>query len=188
MKAILLLFAMAISFANPVSATELSDKLRTPDHVLLMRHAEAPGIGDPPQYSLADCKSQRNLDSRGRAQARATGAWLKRQGVTSAQLFSSPWCRCKDTATLLELGQVTVEPSLGSFFGEPQQADASTAGLQAFITQALPSKGERALILVTHNVNIRAYVGENTGSGDMVLARVNSQGKVLSFERYPSPK
>jgi hypothetical protein len=59
--------------------------------------------------------------------------------------------------------------------------------LQKFIGNQLKIKDEKALILVTHHVNIAAFTGENVGSGDMVLAKVNSAGKMISFKIYPSP-
>jgi phosphohistidine phosphatase SixA len=170
-----------------VLATELAEKLRSGDHVLLMRHAEAPGGGDPANLRLGDCSTQRNLDKAGRQQAQALGVWLKKQGVDQARLFTSPWCRCQDTATLLDLGPATTEPSLASFFNEPQKADASTAALRAFMVRTLAATKGKALILVTHHVNILAAVGENIASGEMVLARVDQQGRVLSHQRFRAP-
>ena len=170
-----------------VLATELADKLRSGDHVLLMRHAEAPGVGDPANLRLGDCSTQRNLDKAGRQQAQALGVWLKKQGVDQARLFTSPWCRCQDTAALLDLGPATIEPALSSFFNDPQQADATSAALRAFMVRTLAANKGKALILVTHHVNIFAAVGENIASGEMVLARVDRQGRVLSHQRFRAP-
>jgi hypothetical protein len=75
------------------NASELSDLLKKSDHVLLMRHALAPGVGDPAGYTLQECKTQRNLDSKGREQAHRIGQWLNAQGVKEAMVFSSAWCR-----------------------------------------------------------------------------------------------
>ena len=173
-----------VAFAQ---ASELADQLRQPGYALLMRHALAPGVGDPAGFSLADCVSQRNLDSEGRAQAVRTGAWLRQQGVVAAQVLSSPWCRCKDTAALLGIGDVVIEPSLSSFFDTPQRADVFTEKLQVRLAQASQSNSNRALVLVTHHVNIRDYMGENVGSGDMVLVHFDAKGKLLQAKRYPSP-
>ena len=169
------------------SASELSELLKKSDHVLLMRHAIAPGVGDPAGYKLQDCKSQRNLDARGREQAKKTGQWLKAQAVGDALVFSSAWCRCKDTAENLAFGTIVLEASLNSFFDDMRQGPQSNVNLQKFIGIQLKTKGEKALILVTHHVNIAEFAGENVGSGDMVLAKVNSAGKLLSFKIYPSP-
>ena len=170
-----------------VCASELSELLKKPDHVLLMRHAVAPGIGDPAGYKLQDCKSQRNLDTTGRAQAQKTGQWMKAQGVGSALVFSSAWCRCKETAENLAFGTPVLEPSLNSFFDDMRQGSQSNANLQKFIANQLKAKGDKALVLVTHQVNITEFTGETIGSGDMVLAKVNAAGKMISFKTYPSP-
>lgn len=170
-----------------VSASELSEALKKSDAVLLMRHALAPGIGDPAGYKLQDCKSQRNLDATGRAQAQKTGQWLKAQGVGNALVFTSAWCRCKETAENLAFGTPVLEPSLNSFFGDMRQGPQSNVNLQKFIVGQLKNKGDKALILVTHHVNIAEFTRENVGSGDMVLAKVNSAGKLVSFKIYPNP-
>jgi phosphohistidine phosphatase SixA len=169
------------------SASELSESLKKSDSVLLMRHALAPGIGDPAGYKLQDCKSQRNLDATGRAQAQKTGQWLKAQSVGNALVFTSAWCRCKETAENLAFGTPVLEPSLNSFFDDMRQGPQSNVNLQKFIVGQLKSKGDKALILVTHHVNIAEFTGENVGSGDMVLAKVNSAGKLVSFKIYPNP-
>jgi phosphohistidine phosphatase SixA len=169
------------------SASELSDRLKSNQYVLLMRHAYAPGVGDPPGYSLQRCDSQRVLNDEGKAQAVRIGQWLRAQGVERAQVHSSIWCRCQQTAERLRLGAVTVNPALASFFDEPQHASARNQSLQQFIAKALPSKGDQALVLVTHHVNIREFMGENIGSGDMVLARVTPQGRLIDYKLYPSP-
>ena len=183
----LLLVGFFLMGSVQVSASELSELLKKSDHVLLMRHALAPGIGDPAGYKLQDCKSQRNLDTTGRAQAQKTGQWLRAQGVGSALLFTSAWCRCKETAENLAFGTPVLEASLNSFFDDMRQGPQSNLNLQKFIGNQLKTKGEKALILVTHHVNIAEFMGENVGSGDMVLAKVNSAGKMVSFKIFPSP-
>lgn len=168
-------------------ASELSEKLQTSDYVLLMRHTLAPGVGDPAAYTLQDCKSQRNLSTEGRQQALVVGQWLRKQGVTWAEVHSSAWCRCKDTAELLNFGGFKVATPLASFFDEMHQAKARTQALEQFIAEKLKTKGDKALILVTHHVNIHAFMGENIASGDMVLAQVDAQGKMRSYQLIPRP-
>jgi len=169
------------------TASELADKLKLPNHALLMRHALAPGTGDPAGYNLADCSTQRNLDAQGRKQATRTAQWLQRQGIQQALVLSSPWCRCKDTANLLGYGSPEVEPAIGSFYEASQEAAEYTQRLQKRLAQLGPTKGDKALILVTHHVNILDYMGSNVGSGDMVLVQFDAQGKLISAKRYPSP-
>lgn len=165
----------------------LAQALARPDHVLLMRHADAPGVGDPAGYRLDDCSTQRNLDAGGRRQAERIGHWLRAQGLPQAVLYSSAWCRCLDTARGLAMGAVQVEPSLNSFFDRPGQAAAQNRALKAFLARTLPAKGSRPLILVTHHVNILELVGENIAPGDMVLVSLGAAGEVSGYRRYPSP-
>lgn len=179
------LFMTCVSLA--AQASELSDRLHTSQYVLLMRHAYAPGVGDPPGYSLQRCESQRVLNAEGKAQAVRIGQWLRAQGVTRAQVHSSVWCRCQQTAEGLRFGAVSVAPSLASFFDEPDQAKARNQSLQQFIAKALQTKGDQALILVTHHVNIREFMGQDIASGDMVLAHVTPQGRLIDYKLYPSP-
>ena len=183
----LLLISLTFTGGFQATASELSDLLKNPDHVLLMRHANAPGVGDPAGYKLQDCKTQRNLDARGREQAQRTGQWLRSQGVGNALVFSSAWCRCKETAENLAFGTPVPEASLNSFFDNMRQGPQSNLNLQKFIANQLKTKGDKALILVTHQVNITEFTGETVGTGDMVLAKVNAAGKMLSFKVYPSP-
>jgi phosphohistidine phosphatase SixA len=181
------MFGVVMAGSFHASASELSEALKKSDYVLFIRHALAPGIGDPAGYKLQDCKSQRNLDATGRAQAQKTGQWLRAQGVSDAFVFTSAWCRCKETAENLAFSLPVLEPSLNSFFDDMRQGSQSNLNLQKFIGNQLKIKGDKALILVTHHVNIAAFTGENVGSGDMVLAKVNAAGKMISFKIYPSP-
>ena len=169
-------------------ASDLSQKLQSSDYVLLIRHALAPGVGDPANYSLEDCKTQRNLNSEGKSQAVFVGEWLKKQGVKNAEVHSSVWCRCKDTAALLNFGEYKVEPALASFFDDMSKAKESNSKLQRFIAGKIKSKGDKALIMVTHHVNILEFMGENIASGDMVLAKVNLKGELISYKLIPRPE
>jgi len=188
-----LLVALFVALCSlwQVHAGELADKLYSAQYVLLMRHALAPGVGDPPNYSLQNCATQRNLDAKGRQQAQATGNWLRAQGVKAADVYTSPWCRCKETAEQLQFQTPIVEPTLGSFFDEMHRGPQQTQALQKWIASQLLNKTKaqqpKVLILVTHHVNIYGLVGENIGSGDMVLAQVNAQGKVIGYKLYPTP-
>ena len=181
------LIAVSVFASVFAHASELSDKLKSTDHVLLMRHTLAPGVGDPANYTLSDCKTQRNLSTEGRTQAKTVGNWLRKQGVATAEVHSSAWCRCKDTAELLQFGDVKVEASLASFFDEMHKAKERNQALHRFIAEKLKTKGDKALILVTHHVNIFEFMGENIASGDMVLAKVDATGKMMSYKLTPRP-
>jgi phosphohistidine phosphatase SixA len=188
MRIIQFLFFMSSLLASSLAhASELAQQLEGVDHVLLMRHTRAPGVGDPTNYTLTDCNTQRNLSAEGRKQAIAIGNWLKKQGIQQASVYSSAWCRCKDTAELLNYGQYQVEPSLASFFDEMHKAKERTQQLETFIASQIKTKGKKALILVTHHVNIFDYMGENIDSGDMVLVKVDGNGRMVSYKRIPRP-
>jgi len=146
-----------------------------PGTVALMRHAYAPGTGDPAGFNLDDCATQRNLDDEGRAQARATGDAIRKRGIRVAQVIASPWCRCKETAALLGFGPVETQPWLQSLYAAPAQEGPRTRELKAFIA-ALPK--DRKAFIVTHQFNIRALVGRPTESGAMVVVETAPDGGV----------
>ena len=108
----LVLAALAIGLlAAPVAAADDSQEawaaLVNGGHVALIRHGNAPpGYGDPPGFQIDDCTTQRNLDEKGRAQARALGEAFRQHGVRADKILSSPWCRCLETARLMVLGPV----------------------------------------------------------------------------------
>ncbi len=183
-----LLALPAFAYLAPGHAATPGELLVSGRHILLMRHADAPGVGDPPGFRRGDCATQRNLGAAGREQARAAGRWLRSQGVQGAQVYSSPWCRCLETAHLLGFGAVSVEESLGSFFGRYGQEETSTQALQAFVARLLSGgPPDRAPILVTHQVNISAYAGGGVASSEMVLVRVDRQGRPQDTVRYAPP-
>jgi phosphohistidine phosphatase SixA len=153
--------------ASPAWASDgMWQALRDGRAVLLMRHALAPGTGDPPGFRVEDCATQRNLSAEGRAQARRAGAALRASGITAAVVKSSAWCRARDTATELDLGPVEIEPALNSFFGESSRAPTQMAALRAAIA-ALPR--DRPAVLVTHQVVVTALSGIYPQSGEMVV-------------------
>ena len=176
----LLLVLWGLLFISPFANANLLAELQSGSSLIIMRHADAPGIGDPPGYRLGDCSTQRNLGEYGRQQAKEVGAWLSKQGIIEARMFSSPWCRCFDTAVLLNKGPVTTERSLGSFFNEMSESGKQTRELEVFVRQQLSKSSKLPLILVTHQVNTYAYTGMSVGVGQMLLVKVNSQGKAIS--------
>ena len=180
-----LILLLGLSVAN--SHAGLSEDLKDGQHVLLMRHADAPGIGDPPGYKLDQCATQRNLGEAGRKQSVVIGDWLRSQGVSMARVMSSVWCRCMNTARLLNLGAVSVESSLGSFFDDMSLAKSQTQAMQKMIATQLGQHKGTPLILVTHHVNIEAYTGKVVSVGDMVLAKVKPDGSLVSHKVFPSP-
>lgn len=165
--AALLLSVGATHAAVPMPVAELA----RPGRVLMLRHAQAPGIGDPPGFRIGDCATQRNLDAGGRAQAARIGRRLAEAGVSRAKVYSSQWCRCLETARLLKLGAVTELPALNSFFGREQQREAKIDDLRKFLA-ALPANGP-PVVLVTHQVTISAITGQGIASGGGVVLQLD---------------
>lgn len=173
--------------ASQLTHAGLKEDLETGSYVLMMRHADAPGYSDPDGYNLNDCSTQRNLGSTGRAQAKMIGQWLNSQGIVSAQVFSSPWCRCKDTAALLDKGAVQVEASIGSFFENRGNRQEQTRLTQVKIAQLLKVSPRKPVLMVTHQVNIQAFTGQSVSSGSMVLVKVNQSGQYVSHQLINHP-
>ncbi len=174
----------AIAAGHPL-AEALPGRLDRPGLVVAIRHALAPGVGDPPGFVLGDCTTQRNLDARGRAQARAIGDGLRAAGLGAAVVHSSRWCRCLGTARLLRLGPVEPLPALDSFFAEPALREARTRELRAFLAEAGPAGPP--LVLVTHQVNISALAGRGTRSGEGVVLRRLPDGGLEEITALPPP-
>ena len=149
---------------------EMIESMKAGGHLLMIRHALAPGTGDPANFRIGDCSTQRNLDDRGREQARAIGNWLRSNGITSARVYSSQWCRCLETAKLLEMGPVAELPALNSFYELTQNREPNLKALRNFITEQ-PSEGA-LIILVTHLVTISAIADEAVSSGEGVLLKL----------------
>jgi len=152
--------------------------LKSGGGVLMIRHANAPGSGDPANFKIGDCETQRNLDERGRAQARAIGVFLRHHEIVKVRVYSSQWCRCLETARLMNLGTVQQLPALNSFFSRPADREARIAALKAFLAEQ-PRDG-RPIILITHYVTIAAMTGEGVSAGEgMVLQLKNGSPKVV---------
>lgn len=158
--------------------------LRQGGNVLLMRHAQTvPGIGDPPNFKLGDCSTQRNLNEVGREQSRRVAAAFQRENIAPDEVRSSAWCRCVETAELA-FGRHTVWSPINSFFQqsgrEPQTLDVLQA-LQTF-------KAPRNLVLVTHQVNISALTGSFVAMGEMLLTRpgqmIDGRLRVLARQTF----
>jgi len=153
----------------------LWDTLRKPGHVALIRHAIAPGTGDPSNFNVQDCQTQRNLSDTGREQAERIGSRFKASGMPNARVFSSQWCRCRDTANLLGLGPVEDLPILNSFFEKYENREKQTEALSGWLSGQIR---EVPLVLVTHQVNITALTGFYPASGEIVIIRQSDAGEI----------
>jgi phosphohistidine phosphatase SixA len=173
---LLLILALLVGAGPPAPAVPaeaaLWDALREGRAVALIRHALAPGTGDPAGFRLDDCTTQRNLSDEGRAQARALGARFRANGITSAEVHSSQWCRSLETARLLALGPVQEFPALNSFFADRSSGSAQSAAIERFLEQG-PAGVPR--VLVTHQVNITALTGVFPSSGEIVVVAPDAE-------------
>ncbi|WP_155304446.1 histidine phosphatase family protein [Desulfosarcina widdelii] len=155
------------AFDSSADNNEMIARLKAGGHILMVRHALAPGSGDPDHFTIGDCATQRNLNETGRAQARSIGNWLRHIGVASARVYSSQWCRCLETASLMHLGPVKQLPALNSFYERIQDREPNISALKDFISRQ-PVDGE-LIVMVTHFVSIAAMTGESVSSGMGVL-------------------
>jgi phosphohistidine phosphatase SixA len=178
--AILLGFCTATDIAGADEA-EAWAALHAGRHIALMRHTDAPGgAGDPPGFQVDNCATQRNLSAKGRADALRIGARLRSEGIAVERLLSSPWCRCMDTATLLELGPVEATSTFGNVVVLSEQRESLTAGARAVIDKWA---GSGTLVVVTHGANIAALTGISPASGELVVVRKTSGGSSESVGR-----
>jgi len=157
--------------------------LRKDGAVALVRHGEAPGVGDPQHWKLGDCNTQRNLDDAGRAQARALGARLKAERIQVARLLASPWCRTLETATLLGVGTVQPEPTFSNAFVLSERRGELSAGARALIANW---RGPGVLLVVTHGANIAALTGRNPATAELVVVAA-ADGTVRELAAVQTP-
>ncbi|KJU78405.1 histidine phosphatase family protein [Ectopseudomonas chengduensis] len=158
--------------------------LREGRALILMRHATAPGTGDPANFRLGQCETQRNLNAQGRAEARRWGELLARQGIEQPRLLSSRWCRALDTASNMQRGPVQPFAALDSFFGKPEDGAEQTAELIRSVNQ-LPAGAP--LVLVSHQVNITALTGIFPASGEGLILALPLRPRAEPLARIPAP-
>ena len=149
-------------------------ELAKPGAIVLFRHATAPGVGDPPGFKADDCATQRNLDDRGRAEARRLGDQFRSRKIPVGAVLASQWCRTRDTARLAFGTQARDEPAFNSFFQQSAAArDAQTVQARALLARW---RGPGALVVVTHQVNITALTGVGAASAEGVVVRPRVDG------------
>ncbi|WP_439144145.1 histidine phosphatase family protein [Planktotalea sp.] len=158
---VVLLFLPTIIWANDW------DALREPGAFALMRHALAPGTSDPANFRLNACETQRNLDTRGQQQARKIGEAFRDHGIEFDEVWTSQWCRTRETAQLLDVGRVVDRPALNSFFKDFSTREAQTSEVIDFLKVT-----QNKVLIVSHQVNIRAFTGQSTRSGEALVVRL----------------
>lgn len=153
-------------------------------HLAIMRHALAPGTGDPAAFRIDDCTTQRNLSDQGRAQATQIGTRLRAAGITRARVLTSQWCRARDTARLLGYGPPDDLALLNSFFATRSGGPAQTRALRTWIAAAIL---DTPVLLVSHQVVVTALSEVFPASGEIVILRRHPTGALAVAGRVPTP-
>ena len=148
--------------------------LNSENHIMLLRHTLAPGMGDPLNFNLYDCRTQRNLSKRGIQQAQRIGRFLQKN-LKRINIYSSQWCRCKETAKEISLGNYQTLDLLNSFFLNHKIGARQTRNLENWIKKL---SLKTPTILVTHQVNITALIGHYPIQGEIVFAKRLRNGKL----------
>jgi phosphohistidine phosphatase SixA len=147
-------------------------------NIILFRHANAPGFGDPPNFQIGECSTQRNLDDVGRLQSKRIGEYLQSNGVKVNRVLTSQWCRCKETAAVafanLPSEARLENAAFNSFFRDRQDEPKQTEAAKKLL---LGWKGPGTLVVVTHQVNITALTGIFPQSGEGIV--LQKQGNLL---------
>ena len=182
-RALALLFLILTGTARADEAAAWA-ALRQGGVVALMRHGDAPGVGDPPGWRLDDCATQRNLGERGRAEARAVGARLRAERIAIDRVVSSPWCRCIETARLVDAGPVHVEPAFANAFVLRERRQALRDAGHAFIAAW---RGPGTLLVVTHGENIAALTGRTPATAEIVVVAARAAGALREVGAVPAP-
>ena len=166
MKKIIILLLFLLS--NEVYANDnLISSLQEGNKIVFIRHALAPGNGDPENFILEDCSTQRNLNERGREQSKNIGNFFRNKNISVDKVLSSEWCRCKDTARLAFDNFETFD-ALNSFYDERFAMNRSNQlkNLKVFINKW---NSDSNLVIVTHYVVISALLNRGTSSGEMIV-------------------
>ena len=180
-----MLIVACVSSAAAEDAAPLWAALRAGGHVALVRHAAtAGGAGDPPGLRIDDCATQRNLTDKGRNEARRLGERFRAAGVAVGKVMSSQWCRCRETAALMDLGPIEPAATLNNAFALRDRVDELTAGARAIVAAW---SGPGTLVMVTHGANILPLTGVRPDEGGVVVVKPEpgDPGKLRLLGRIP---
>ena len=172
MKKLLIIFFINIFAVNSAySEEEVLTSLKEGGKIIFIRHALAPGNGDPENFDLNDCSTQRNLNQRGIEQSKFIGSIFNKNQIKIENVYSSEWCRCIDTAKFAFKNYQTFS-ALNSFYDLRFEAneERQITQLKEFINQW---KGNENIIFVTHFVVISSMLNIGTSSGEIVITDKN---------------
>ena len=167
----LLIFSQLLNFQSLV-AKDLWAEAKEGDKIILIRHALAPGGGDPPGFKLNDCKTQRNLNKVGIEQSKAIGKLFKKNKISVDKVLSSQWCRCKDTAKYA-FGEYKEFTALNSTFQSPFDKNEGKQLKELYNYVKKWNGNGKNLVLITHYSIITAVTNAVPSSGEILVADKN---------------
>ena len=167
-KTLLSIFTILFVSISEVNANEnIIKNLKEGGNIIFIRHAIAPGSGDPENFDLNDCNTQRNLSNHGIKQSKRLGLFFSKNQIPIDVVLSSEWCRCKDTAKYAFENYETFS-ALNSFFSYKFQKNKNTQ--MSDLREYLKSwRSDKNLILVTHYVTILEIINETSSSGEILI-------------------
>ena len=171
-KILTLLFIGLLNFTNNAFSDEkILEYLKEGKKLIFIRHAIAPGNGDPDNFNIKDCSTQRNLDKKGINQSKKIGLFFKSNKIKIDKVLSSEWCRCTDTAKYAFENFETFD-ALNSFYDERFSANETKQinDLKQYIKNW---KSDKNLVFVTHYVVISSIFNTGTSSGEIIVSDKN---------------
>ena len=170
-KIITIIFISLTSSIKADSEQKLINELKEGGKIIFIRHAYAPGNGDPENFDKKDCSTQRNLNKDGIEQSKKIGQFFIKNQIIINEIFSSEWCRCKDTAKYA-FDKFKTFDALNSFYQAKffKNKDKQIKDLKKFIKTWDDDKN---LILVTHYVVISEMLGVGVNSGEIIVSDKN---------------
>jgi phosphohistidine phosphatase SixA len=178
-----LLFSFSIPSKSVADLSSASAVLNDSSYVIVARHADAPGRGEPVGFDLNDCSTQRNLSDKGRNEARDLGAMFRSRGINVTKVLTSRWCRAHETAELMKLSLVENAPVFDDFEFNKQQAKELLDGERKLIASW---RGPGVLLVVSHGSNIKALTGIDLEEGATLVVSWE-QGRLLAKPFSASP-
>ena len=164
-------FLIFLSFSNLYSNEKLIEKLKDGEKIILIRHALAPGSGDPINFDLNDCTTQRNLNIEGVEQSKKIGTFFNKNNIPIDQVLSSEWCRCKDTAKYAFQNFETFD-ALNSFY-DIRFAANEISQIKELKNYIKNWDDDKNLVLVTHFVVISSILNTGSSSGEIIISDKN---------------
>ena len=166
---------------HPVSVA--SAVLDTSSFVVMVRHGDAPGRGEPDGFDLNDCSTQRNLSDKGRNEARDLGATFRARVINVTKVLTSRWCRARETAEFMKLGPIENAPAFDDLSFNKQHTKELLDGEHELIASW---HGPGVLLVVSHGSNIKALTGIDLEQGAMVAVSLK-QGQLFAKRFSSSP-